>query len=124
MTAQSLAMASARNLDSESVHSSAGAALDAVNVFVNVSQHCVCEPGLCLPGVTAGWGAEMVKSARAIASGKQGLTSLSLEHIMLRSVVAFGRIEQIKESPSRLMTIGQQMVASPIVAASRGTGIM
>lgn len=66
----------------------------------------------------------MVKSARLIASGKQGLTSLLLEHIMPRSVVAFDNIEHTSESPSRLMTNGQQMVASAIVAASKGTGIM
>lgn len=66
----------------------------------------------------------MVKSARLIASGKQGLGNLLLQHIISRSVVAFDSIEQIKESPSRLITKGQQMVASPIVAASRGTGMM
>jgi hypothetical protein len=43
---------------------------------------------------------------------------------MFRSVVAVGSIEQTNESPSRLITIGQQIVASPIVAASRGTGMM
>ena len=66
----------------------------------------------------------MVKSAHLIASGKQGLTKLLLEHIIPRSVVAFGRIEQISESPSRFITNGQQIVASPIVAASIGTGII
>ena len=39
-------------------------------------------------------------------------------------MVAFGRIEQIKESPFRFITNGQQIVASPIVAASRGTGMI
>jgi hypothetical protein len=43
---------------------------------------------------------------------------------MFRSVVAAGNMEQINESPSRLITNGQQMVASPIVAASKGTGMM
>lgn len=66
----------------------------------------------------------MVKSARLIASGKEGLTNLSLEHIIPRSVVAVGNIEQINESPSRFITNGQQMVASPIVAASKGTGMI
>jgi hypothetical protein len=66
----------------------------------------------------------MVKSARLIASGKAGLTSSSLWHIMFRSVVAAGNMEQINESPSRLITNGQQMVASPMVAASKGTGMM
>lgn len=65
-----------------------------------------------------------MKSARLIASGKAGLTSLLLLHIVFRSVVAVGNIEQINESPSRFITNGQQMVASPIVAASRGTGMM
>ncbi len=65
-----------------------------------------------------------MKSARLIASEKQGLFILSLWHIISRSVVAVGNIEQIIESPSRFITNGQQMVASPIVAASRGTGIM
>lgn len=65
-----------------------------------------------------------VKSARLIASGKQGLRSLLLWHIISESVVAVGNIEQIKESPSRFITSGQQMVASPIVAASSGTGTM
>jgi len=66
----------------------------------------------------------MVKSARLTASGKQGLTNLLLWHIIPRSVVAVGNIEQMIESPSRLNTNGQQMVAFPIVAASRGTGMM
>lgn len=66
----------------------------------------------------------MVKSARLIASGKASLIKLSVEHIISRSVVAVGRIEQISEPPSRLITIGQQIVASPIVAASKGTGMM
>ncbi len=59
-----------------------------------------------------------------MASGKQGLCSLLLWHILPRSVVAFGRIEQINESPFRFITNGQQIVASPIVAASRGTGMI
>jgi hypothetical protein len=65
-----------------------------------------------------------VKSARLIASGKARLIKLSLWHIMSRSVVAAGKIEQINESPSRFITNGQQIVASPIVAASKGTGMM
>jgi hypothetical protein len=65
-----------------------------------------------------------VKSARFIASGKAGLINLLLSHIMSRSVVAVGNIEQINESPSRFITNGQQIVASPIVAASKGTGMM
>lgn len=40
------------------------------------------------------------------------------------SVVAVSNIEQIKEFPSLFMTNGQQMVESPIVAASKGTGII
>lgn len=66
----------------------------------------------------------MVRPARLIASGKDGLTSLLLEHIIPRSVVAVGSIEHMSESPSRFMTKGQQMVASPIVAASKGTGMI
>jgi hypothetical protein len=66
----------------------------------------------------------MENSARLIASGKEGLTNLLLEHIIPRSVVAVGNIEQISESPSRFTTNGQHMVASPIVAASKGTGMM
>jgi hypothetical protein len=66
----------------------------------------------------------MVKLARLIASGKAGLTNLLLEHIISRSVVAVGSIEQTSESPSRTITNGQQIVASPIVAASNGTGII
>jgi hypothetical protein len=66
----------------------------------------------------------MVKLARWMASGKAGLSNLFPEQCMFRSVVAVGSIEQTNESPSRLITIGQQIVASPIVAASRGTGMM
>jgi hypothetical protein len=66
----------------------------------------------------------MVNSARLIASGNKGLTNLSLWHIIPRSVVAVGNIEQISESPSLFITNGQQMVASPIVAASKGTGMI
>jgi len=69
-------------------------------------------------------GASMVKFARIKASGKEGLRSVLPEHINALSVVAFGRIEQTKVSPSRLMTNGQQSVASPIVAESSGTGII
>lgn len=65
-----------------------------------------------------------MKSARLIASGKQGLTSVLSWHIMFVSVVAVGKIEQINESPSRFTTRGQQIVASPIVAASKGTGMI
>jgi hypothetical protein len=43
---------------------------------------------------------------------------------MSTSVVAFGKMEQINDSSSRLITSGQQIVASPMVAASKGTGIM
>ena len=68
--------------------------------------------------------ANMAKSARLIASGKAGLCSLLLWHIIPLSVVAFGNIEQISESPSRFITNGQQMVASPIVAVSKGTGMI
>lgn len=50
--------------------------------------------------------------------------SVLLLHIIPRSVVAFGNIEQINESPSRFITKGQQMVASPIVALSKGTGMI
>lgn len=66
----------------------------------------------------------MVKSARWIASGKEALLKLLPEQLFSRSVVAVDRIEQISESPSRFITNGQQMVASPIVAASKGTGTM
>ena len=66
----------------------------------------------------------MVKSARLIASGKQGLTVFLLWHIIFRSVVALGNIEQISEFPSRFITKGQHIVASPIVAASKGTGMI
>jgi len=45
-------------------------------------------------------------------------------HILSRSVVGVGSIEKVSESPSRLNTTGEQIVASPIDAASRGTGTM
>ena len=75
-------------------------------------------------GVEAGVaeGASMVNSARLIASGKEALSRLFPEHIFSLSVVGVGRIEHIKESSSRLMTKGEQIVAFPIDAASRGTG--
>lgn len=59
-----------------------------------------------------------------IASGKAGLCNLLLLHIIPRSVVAVGSIEQTRESSSRFITNGQQIVASPIVATSNGTGII
>lgn len=59
-----------------------------------------------------------------MASGKESVVNFLLEQYIARSVVAAGSIEQIKESSSRLITNGQQMVASPIVAASNGTGMM
>lgn len=66
----------------------------------------------------------MVKLALLIASGKASdLSVVELQH-MFTSVVAVGRIEQMSELPSALMTSGQQMVASPMVAASSGTGTM
>lgn len=67
-------------------------------------------------------GGTMTKSARLMASGKQGLFNLFEEHIMPVSVVAADKIEKMMESPSFFITRGQQMVASPIVAVSRGTG--
>lgn len=66
----------------------------------------------------------MVKSARAMASLNAGLSKRFVLHIISVSVVALERMEKIIESPSRLKTSGQQMVAFPIVAASKGTGIM
>jgi hypothetical protein len=77
-----------------------------------------------MPRLVVGGGAEMVKLARLIASGKEGLINLLLEHIIPRSVVAVGNIEHINESPSRFITNGQQIVASPIVAMSKGTGMI
>jgi hypothetical protein len=72
---------------------------------------------------TMAWSeAERLKSALRIASGKQGLINLLLQHIISLSVVALGKMEQINAFPSRLITNGQQMVASPMVAASSGTG--
>jgi hypothetical protein len=74
---------------------------------------------------TLAWSeAERLKSALRIASGKQGLINLLLQHIISLSVVALGKMEQINAFPSRLITNGQQMVASPMVAASSGTGTM
>jgi hypothetical protein len=87
-------------------------------------QLCQAEKWRYIPRVAVGGGADMVKSARLIASGKEGLTKLLLEHIIPRSVVAVGNIEQISEPLSRFITNGQQMVASPIVAASKGTGMI
>jgi hypothetical protein len=63
----------------------------------------------------------IVKSARRIASAKEGLGSVGPEIIFSLSVVGVGSIEQISEFPSRLITNGAQRVASPIVAASKGT---
>ena len=64
------------------------------------------------------------KSALEIASLNAGLERLELLQNIPVSVVALGRIEKTMESPSRLKTTGQQMVASPMVAASSGTGMM
>lgn len=74
--------------------------------------------------MVVGCGTDKVKSARFIASGKAGLFNVLPEHILSWSVVAVGSIEQTSESPSRFITNGQQIVASPIVAASSGTGII
>lgn len=65
-----------------------------------------------------------MKSALLIASLKHGLTIVGLWHIMFVSVVALDNIEHIRELPSRLITKGQQIVASPIVAWSKGTGMI
>ena len=64
----------------------------------------------------------MVKLARLTASGNEGLFSSLASQNVSRSVVGVGRIEQISEFPSRLTTKGQQIVASRMVAASKGTG--
>lgn len=64
----------------------------------------------------------MLKSARSIASGNEALSNILPEQLFSWSVVAVDKIEQIRESPARFMTSGQHMVASPIVAASKGTG--
>lgn len=64
----------------------------------------------------------MLKLARLIASWKQSLSKLLPWQLFITSVVAVGKTEQIRESASRLITSGQHMVASPIVAASKGTG--
>jgi len=66
----------------------------------------------------------MVKSARLTASGREGVFNVLSWQYMLPSVVGVGNIEQISESQSRFTTTGQQIVASPIVAASKGTGMM
>lgn len=66
----------------------------------------------------------MVNSALCMASRKDGLSNLSVEHIMSTSVVAFGKMEHINDPSSRLITSGQQIVASPMVAASKGTGMI
>jgi hypothetical protein len=52
------------------------------------------------------------------------LSRKELEHILPRSVVGVGSMEQVSESSSRLNTTGEHIVASPIVAASSGTGMM
>lgn len=59
-----------------------------------------------------------------MASLNDGLDKLEALQYIPESVVALGRIENTMASPSRLKTTGQQMVASPMVAASSGTGIM
>ena len=66
----------------------------------------------------------MVKSARLTASGREELCIVLAWQYMSLSVVGVGSIEQISESLSRFTTNGQQIVASPIVAASKGTGTM
>jgi hypothetical protein len=77
-----------------------------------------------LPDTTVEAELVIVKLARLVASRKEGLSTLLLLHHTFGSTVAVGNIEQINESPLPLMTNGQQMVASPIVAASKGTGTM
>jgi hypothetical protein len=64
----------------------------------------------------------MVKSARLTASGREGVCNVLAWQYMSLSVVGVGSIEQISKFPSRFTTNGQQIVASPIVAASKGTG--
>jgi hypothetical protein len=59
-----------------------------------------------------------------MASLKDVLCNEEPEHILPRSVVGVDSIEQVSESPSRLTTTGEQIVASPIDAASSGTGMM
>lgn len=71
---------------------------------------------------TLGDWVEMVKSARWIASAKESLSNFSPKQLISRSVAAVDRIEHIRESSSRFITSGQQIVACPIVAVSRGTG--
>lgn len=59
-----------------------------------------------------------------MASLKASHFNVLPEHIFWLSFVGLGRIEQMIDVPSRLMTTGQQIVASPMVAASKGTGMM
>jgi hypothetical protein len=59
-----------------------------------------------------------------MASGNDVLCKEDPEHIFPRSEVGVGSIEQMSDSPSRLNTTGEQIVASPIEAASSGTGTM
>jgi hypothetical protein len=66
----------------------------------------------------------MVKSALEIASEKQAVSVRRPSHVFVESTVARGSIEHTSESPSRFTTKGQQRIASPIVALSRGTGTM
>lgn len=64
-----------------------------------------------------------MKSARLMASENAWLSMVLSQHIFPLSVVAADRIEHTRNSPTRFITRGQQIVASPIVAASRGTGM-
>lgn len=69
-------------------------------------------------------GAETFQSARRMAVRNDVLCKEDPEHIFPKSVVGVGSIEQMSDSPSRLKTTGEQIVASPIEAASSGTGTM
>ena len=59
-----------------------------------------------------------------MASLKDALSNTAPEHILFKSVVGVGRIEQTRKLPSRLNTTGEHIVASLIDAASSGTGTM
>lgn len=75
-----------------------------------------------LPFAATVGGTEIVHSARRIASSKDVLRSVAPVQLFARSVVGVGSMEQRSMLPSRLMTTGEQIVASPIDAWSRGTG--
>ena len=72
---------------------------------------------------TTGSGA-IIKSALEIAVARAGVGRVPPVHIFSSSTAAVGNIEQIILLPCRLKTNGQQIVAPPMVAASKGTGIV